>query len=387
MPHHLPGALDLVEPLLGPGHTAIADRVAAFCRTALSRQDPEEDETARTLAPELVRAMAEAGLFDVVAASDLRGICLTREALAAASPLADTLFAVQALTTLPLAAAAAPTGELAAWRGRLLDGSAVGAFAMTEPGAGSDVSAIATVARREGEDWVLDGEKHLISNAGIAHVYVVFASTVGAPAPGAPARLGAFLVPADTPGLAVAGPQRTAVPHPLGRLRFGGCRVPGWALLGREGDGLALGLGTLDRLRPSVGAAACGMATRALITALRHAATREQFGAPLASMPLVRDTLARMATDLDAARLLVYRAAHRGDTVPGRNTTASAMAKSFATEAAQRIVDDAVQICGGVGLLAGHPVERLYRAVRGLRVYEGTTEIQRVAIARALLDG
>lgn len=383
MPPYLPGSLDAIVAFLGPGHVPVADRATAFCHTALSRPDPDEDDAARTLAPELVRAMAEAGLFDVVAARDLRGICLTREALAAASPLADTLFAVQALTAFPLGATATPGGEVAAWRTRLLDGSAVGAFAMTEPGAGSDVAAIATTARRDGDGWVLDGEKHLISNAGIADVYVVFASTAaGSPQP----RLGAFLVPATTPGLTLTGAQRTAIPHPLGRLRLAGCRVPGWALLGQEHDGLALGLGTLDRLRPSVGAAACGMATRALTAALRHVSSREQFGAPLAAMPVVRDTLARMATDLEAARLLVYRAAHRGDTTSGRNTVASAMAKSYATETAQHVVDDALQLCGGVGLLAGHPVERLYRAVRGLRVYEGTTEIQRVAIARALLD-
>ncbi|MGE0257076.1 MAG: acyl-CoA dehydrogenase family protein [Vicinamibacterales bacterium] len=374
--------LDTIAAFLDDSHAGIAARAAAFRKSSLRRPDPEDDATARAHAPALIRDMAAAGLFDRIAETDLRGICLTREALAGASSLADTLFAVQALTALPLLAAGSAT-QKAAWLDPLLSGAAIGAFAMTEPGAGSDVAAIATTARRDGASWVLDGEKHLISNAGLADVYLVFASTSP---DGERRRISLFLVPAETPGLSFGGPQVTAAPHPLGRIRFDACRVAEDALVDEEGTGFALGLSTLDRLRPSVGAAACGMAGRALAAAIRHTAGRSQFGTTLASMPVVRDTLARMATDLDAARLLVYRAAHRADTVNGRNTLAAAMAKSFATETAQRIVDDALQLCGGVGLLAGHPVERLYRSVRGLRVYEGTTEIQRVAIARELLD-
>ncbi len=380
MARYAPGQLEAIAPLLEASHPEIAERAAAFTRT-LTRPDPEDGASARAAAPAVVRAMAGAGLFDVVATGDLRGICLTREALAGVSPLADTLFAVQALTALPLAAAEWEV-DRARWLTGLLDGSVLGAFAMTEPGAGSDVAAIATTATKQGDGWILEGEKHLISNAGIAQVYLVFASTASGDGP----QLGAFAVPANTPGLSFAGTQETLVPHPLGRLRLQACRIPSSAALGGADRGLALGLGTLDRMRPSVGAAACGMATRALNVALRHTAGRTQFGTALADMPLVRDTLARMATDLEAARLLVYRAAHRADTATGRNTALSAMAKSLATETAQRVVDDAVQLCGGVGLLAGHPVERLYRAVRGLRVYEGTTEIQRVAIARELLE-
>ncbi len=382
MPRYQPASLDTIAAFLDAEHTAVSERATAFARTALSRPDPEDDEAARARAAGLLRELAEAQLFSCVSAGDLRGVCLTRETLAAASSMADTLYAVQALTALPLVTAGS-AAQKAQWLQPLLAGTCVGAFAMTEPGAGSDVAAIATTARKDGSSWVLDGEKHLISNAGIADLYLVFAVTSPDQTH---RRISAFLVPTDTPGLVFAGAQVAAAPHPLGRIRLTGCRVPLDALVDDEGVGLALGLATLDRLRPSVGAAACGMAGRALAAALKHTTTRSQFGSTLSDMPLVRDTLARMATELDAARLLVYRAAHRADTGSGRNTLAAAMAKSFATEAAQRIVDDALQLCGGVGLLAGHPVERLYRAVRGLRIYEGTTEIQRVAIARALLD-
>jgi len=381
MPPHPINHLDTIAAFLDDAHAGVAARAAAFSASALRRPDPEDDASARTRAPELLREMAAAGLFESVAAADLRGICLTREALAGSSSMADTLFAVQALAALPLVAAGS-VAQRATWLTRLLSGEVIGAFAMTEPAAGSDVAAITTTARRDGASWVLDGEKHLISNAGIADLYLVFATTR---ADGERRRISLFLVPADAPGFTFAGAQITAAPHPLGRIRLDGCRVPADALVDEEGTGFAIGLSTLDRLRPSVGAAACGMAGRALSAAIKHTTGRSQFGTTLASMPVVRDALARMATELDAARLLVYRAAHRADTVSGRNTLAAAMAKSFATEAAQRIVDEALQLCGGVGLLAGHPVERLYRAVRGLRIYEGTTEIQRVAIARELL--
>ena len=383
MARHPIGPLEGVAAFLTPEHTRLADRLGD-ARDALSSQpEPESDDRAREAARPLLRLLHAHTAFAPVAARDLRGICVTRETLAGVSPLADTLFAVQALVALPLLAAGTPAQQ-ARWLDRLLEGEAIGAFAMTEPGAGSDVAAIATTARQDGDAWVLDGEKHLISNAGIADVYLVFAVT----APDQKRqRLSAFLVPADTPGLAFTGAQLTAAPHPLGRIRLSGCRVPAGALLGEAGMGMAIGLGTLDQMRPSVGAAACGMAARALAAAIKHTQSRSQFDTTLASMPLVRDSIARMATDLDAARLLTYRAAWQADTMPGRTTLESAMAKSFATEAAQRIVDQSLQLAGGVGLLVGHPLERLYRAVRGLRIYEGTTEIQRVAIARALLDG
>jgi acyl-CoA dehydrogenase len=256
------------------------------------------------------------------------------------------------------------------------------AFAMTETGAGSDVAGIATAARRDGSGYVLDGAKTLISNAGIADLYVVFASTDRAR--GAKG-LSCFLVPADAPGLRFLGPQVLSAPHPLGEIAFEECRLPADALLGAEGRGYGLGLAALDRLRPTVAAAACGMAARALAESLAHVKRRQQFGRPLAEFQLVQQKLARMATELTAARLLTYRAAFEKDGGRERITSEAAMAKSFATEAAQRAVDDAVQLVGGRGVLADHPVDHLYRAVRALRIYEGTTEIQQLIIAAELL--
>jgi acyl-CoA dehydrogenase len=257
------------------------------------------------------------------------------------------------------------------------------AFAMTEPEAGSDVAAMATTARRDGAEYVLRGAKTLISNAGIADFYTVFASTN--PAAGAKG-ITCFVVPADAPGLRFVRPQILSAPHPLGEIGFEDCRVPAESRLGEEGRGFALGLRTLDRLRATVGAAACGMAARALQEALAHARARRQFGKPLAEFQLVQEKLARMATELTAARLLVYRAAFEADEGAERVTMEAAMGKAYATEAAQRIVDDAVQILGGTGVLASHPVDRLYRSVRALRIYEGTTEIQHLVIAGRLLE-
>ncbi len=273
--------------------------------------------------------------------------------------------------------------QRAAWLDPAIGGDAMAAFAMTERQAGSDVAAISTRAERDGDDYVLDGKKTLISNAGLADFYVVFASTD--PAKGR-RGLSAFYVPANTPGLRFAGPQVMSAPHPLGELSLEGCRVPGAQRLGAEGDGFRLGMATLDRLRPTVAAAGCGMAARALREAVRHALGREQFGRPLSDFQLIQDKLGRMATELTAARLLVYRAAFERDTGAERTNAESAMAKAYATEAAQGIVDQAVQIFGGLGVLADHPVDLLYRSVRALRIYEGTTEIQRLIVAGQVID-
>jgi acyl-CoA dehydrogenase len=312
-----------------------------------------------------------------------RACCIAREALAAASPLADAVFALQALGTLPLLMSDNQAMQ-ERWAADAVRGRAMAAFAMTEPGAGSDIAAIAATAQPQGKDYVLNGIKTFISNAGIADFYVVFASTD--PAAGGKG-ISCFVVPADAPGLRFVGPQVLSAPHPLGEIAFHDCRVPALHRLGEEGGGFALGLRTLDRLRATVGAAACGMAARALSEALQHARARRQFGKALAEFQLVQERLARMATDLTAARLLVYRAAWAADRGAERVTLEAAMAKSFATEAAQRIVDDAVQILGGLGVMSSHPVDRLYRAVRSLRIYEGTTEIQRLVIAGQLLRG
>jgi len=245
------------------------------------------------------------------------------------------------------------------------------------------VASMKTRARRDGADYVLDGAKCFISNAGIADYYTVFATTD----PAAGGRgIGCFVVPAGTPGLRFVRSQVLSAPHPLGEIAFEGCRVPVANRLGEEGKGFALGLKTLDRLRATVGAAACGMATRALHEALAHARQRRQFGKPLGEFQLVQEKLARMATELTAARLMVYRAAHAADAGAERVTLEAAMAKLHATEGAQRIVDDAVQVLGGRGVLAGSPVDRLYRSVRALRIYEGTSEVQHLVIAGLLLE-
>lgn len=371
-----------IRAFLGDTHADFAARVGEWAaRELMPRPEPASDDDARREARGLLAAMGSAGWLEPIRAGDWRACCLAREALAAASPLADAVFALQGLGLVPLLHGADDALK-ARYVSEAVAGRAMGAFAMTEPDAGTDVAALATTARRDGDHYVLDGRKVFISNAGIADWYNVFATT-DASAGGK--GIGCFVVPADTPGLQFVRALVLSSPHPLGEIALTGCRVPVSHRLGAEGKGFALGLKTLDRLRPTVGAAACGMAARALAEALAHARTRRQFGKPLAEFQLVQEKLARMATELTAARLLVYRAAYEADHGAARITLEAAMAKSYATEAAQRIVDDAVQILGGAGVLASHPVDRLYRSVRALRIYEGTTEIQHLVIAGQLL--
>ena len=390
-----------VRAFLEDHHLELAERVGAFAASEIApRPEPADDAEAREEARRLVGLLGAGGWLTAIGEPDLRACCLIREALAAASPLADAVFALQALGGTPLLLApeldraagepserghAAGEPEFAArWLARILDGSAIGAFAMTEPEAGSDVASLTTRAERRGDEYVLNGRKSLISNAGIADVYTVFASTD----PAAGSRgISCFLVPAGTEGLRFIGPQVLSEPHPLGEIAFEECAIPSEQRVGPEGRGFKLGMMTLDRLRPTVAAAACGMASRALAEALRHATQRRQFGQPLGDFQLIQEKLGRMAIALDAARLLTYRAAWEKDMGAERITLEASMAKAFATEAAQRIVDDAVQILGGRGVLAESPVDRLYRAVRALRIYEGTTEIQHLIIARHLLEG
>ena len=371
-----------IRAFLEPHHADLAERAGAFVTGEISRRPgPSDDLTARKEARALLQLLGGGGWLRPILDLDLRACCLMREALGQTSPLGDAVFALQGLGTTPILLGGSQA-QKDRWLGPIAEGRVMTAFAMTEPGAGSDVGAIATTARRSGSDYVLQGGKTLISNAGIADLYVVFASTD--PARGAKG-ISAFLVPADAPGLRFAGAQVMSAAHPLGELSFDDCRVPADALLGAEGRGYGLGLAALDRLRPTVAAAACGMAARALAEALAHVKRRHQFGAPLATFQLVQQKLARTATDLTAARLLTYRAAYEKDQGQERITSEAAMAKSFATEMAQRAVDDAVQLVGGRGVLAEHPVDRLYRAVRALRIYEGTTEIQQLIIAGELL--
>ena len=363
-------------------HVRSAAAIASWAREhLLDREEPFTDAAARTEARALLRQLGSAGWLSAIGGQDLRTLSLVRDAVAAASPLADAVVALQGLGGTPIVLAGSDE-QRTRWLPSILDGRIMTAFAMTEPEAGTDVAAMQTAARRDGAGWVIDGDKHLISNAGLADLYVVFAVT----SPGKGSRgISCFLIPAETPGLAFAGPQPMAAPHPLGRLRFQACRVAADALLGEVDRGFKLGMMTLDRLRPTVGAAACGMAARALDEAVARATTRRQFGQPIGELQLVREKLGRMATELRAARLLVYSAAWLKDRGADRITVEAAMAKSYATEAAQRIIDDAVQIMGGAGVLLGNPVERLYRAVRALRIYEGATEIQRLIIGGALL--
>lgn len=329
-------------------------------------------------------------------AIDVRALVLVREALGQVSPLADAIFAVQGLGSYPVVLAGSDAQRRAILP-EVLSGRRIGAFALTEPEAGSDVASLRTEARRDGDGWVLDGEKVLISNVPLAHHLVVFARAVVAPADGGGAggargagraAITAFLVDSGAPGVS-SEPLPMSVPHPIGRVCFKGCRVPDSARLGEVGGGFKLAMQTLDAFRISVGAAANGMAARALREAIAHVTRRRQFGAPLSEQQMVRAYLAEMATELDAARLLVARAAHKRDTAAGaaaRVSTEAAMAKMFATEAAQRIIDRAVQLHGGMGVIEGTEVERLYREIRPLRIYEGTTEIQKLIIAKGILE-
>ena len=373
-----------VRAFLDDAHLDLAGRVDDFATRQLAPlREPPDDAAARHQARDILGKLGAGGWLEPIRAQDWRACCLIREALGAASPLADAVFALQALGTVPMLLS--PNEAMRKrWLAPAIAGQAMGSFAMTEPEAGSDVASLGATAQQDGDSYTLSGTKTFISNAGIADFYTVFATT---DASRRDKGIGCFVVPADTPGLRFVRPLILSSPHPLGEIAFENARIPGACRLDADGEGFKLGLSTLDRLRATVGAAACGMGTRALSEALAHAKGRRQFGKPLADFQLIQEKLARMATELTAARLLVYRAAWEKDKGAARVTLEAAMAKSFATEAAQRIVDDAVQILGGRGVLADHPVDRLYRSVRALRIYEGTTEIQQLIIAGQLVKG
>jgi alkylation response protein AidB-like acyl-CoA dehydrogenase len=339
---------------------------------------------------DLARALGQEGVFPLLVpvayGGSLEGpfrsvtLCLVREELARTCIAAEELFAIQGLGSHPILSAGTEA-QKRRWLPALARGETVPAFALTEPDAGSDAAALATRAEPEGDHWVLTGAKRFISNAPAAGLYVVFART----GPDAGARgLSAFVVPRDAPGLAGA-PMHTLAPHVIGELRFDRCRIPQDHILGDEGQGWRIAMGTLDVFRASVGAQAVGLAQAALDLAVGHARRRKQFGRPIGEFQAIQAKLADMATELRAARLLVYSAARLKDAGAARVTLESSMAKLYATEMAQRVVDQAVQIHGGEGVLRGSPIERLYREVRAPRIYEGTSEIQRLIIARQLL--
>ena len=364
-------------------HARRLDRWAAESLGAIDHHDV--DGTCRAL----VAALGRDGWLEATAPSpddpdarlDVRTLALSRETLARHDGLADFALAMQGLGAGPVSLFGS-SEQRRTWLTRTRAGTAIPAFALTEAESGSDVAAIITTGRRDGEDWVLDGEKTWISNGGIADVYMVFART--GEAPGAKG-LSAFIVPAVTPGVSVVERLEAMAPHPLARLRFDGCRLPATALIGAPGDGFKIAMATLDVFRATVGAAALGFARRALDEAVAVCRSRERFGAPLAQLQMVQGHLADMALDVDASALLVYRAAWTKDTGASRVTREAAMAKLHATEAAQRVIDASVQLHGGDGVRSGHVVERLYREIRALRIYEGASDVQRVVIARAVL--
>ena len=375
-------------PFLEDRHLDLGAQVARFVRehvrgAALGKTEEEQSRA-------LVRSLAGEGLLahtvpveaeGRVNSLDVRALCVVREHLCYESSLADLMFAMQGLGSFPLALAGSKEVK-ERFLPKVRSGDAIAAFAITEPEAGSDVSALQTSARRDGASYVLDGVKTFISNAGLADFYTVFAKTD--PTKGSKG-ISAFVVEKQAAGFVFEEKIELIAPHPIGRIRFDGCRVPAENLLGEEGEGFKIAMATLDTFRPTVGAAGVGLAWRALDEAISYSKVRVQFGRPLAEFQATQMKLADMAVELDAARLLINRAAWKRDTEGGRVTLESAMAKLFATEASQRIIDAAVQIHGGTGVVRGSVVERLYREVRALRIYEGTSEIQKFIIAGQLL--
>ena len=375
-------------PFLGEEHRALARELDAFIAGGGLGEIDHHDADAACKA--LVRRLGEAGVLrhcvpaahgGVSAEIDSRALCVIRETLAWHDGLADFAFAMQGLGTGAISLSGSE--ELKA---RVLPkvaaGELISAFALTEPEAGSDVAAMATTARRDGDAYVLDGEKIFISNGGIADVYTVFARTGEAPGT---RGISAFVVFADTPGFEVIERIETLAPHPLAHIRFDGCRVPASQLLGEPGEGFKIAMRTLDIFRPSVAAAALGFARRALDEAVAHARSRRMFGATLADLPTAQSTLGEMATAIDAASLLVMRTAWRRDMQRLNTTKEAAMAKMSATENAQWVIDQALQMFGGRGVRSGEITERLYREIRALRIYEGATEVQKLIIGRELM--
>lgn len=312
---------------------------------------------------------------------DSRAVCVMRQTLARHDALADFSFAMQGLGSGAIALAGSDALRQH-YLPRVAAGDAIAAFALSEPDAGSDVAALSCSASLDGQSYVLDGCKTWISNGGIADFYCVFART--GEAPGA-RGISAFVVDAGTPGLSISNRIQLMAPHPMATLEFDNCRVPSSHLLGEAGSGFKLAMMTLDIFRASVAAAAVGLAQRALGVAVQRAGSRRMFGQMLGDLQLTQAALGDMACDIDAAALLTYRAAWRRDVQGQRTTRQAAMAKMFATESAQRVIDRALQMFGGAGVVAGAPVEKLYREIRALRIYEGATEVQQLIIGRDLL--
>ncbi|MBL8380538.1 MAG: acyl-CoA dehydrogenase family protein [Burkholderiales bacterium] len=387
-------------PFFDPAHRRLADEVDAWAAHALddiahadtgAQGRATVDAACRTIVARLgsagiTRHAVPAAHGGASAVLDSRSLCVIREHLAYHDGLADFAFAMQGLGSGVISLAG--SDELKRrWLPKVARGEAIAAFALSEPDAGSDVGAMTTRARRDGDSFVIDGAKTWISNGGIADFYVVFLRTD--PESRGAKGISALLVEADSPGLAIAERIDVIAPHPLATLRFDACRVPATHLLGEEGQGFKLAMGNLDIFRSSVAAAALGFARRAMDEAVARAKSRPMFGAKLADLQLTQAAIGDMATMIDAAALLTYRAAwlrDRSPTSTGQRTTReAAMAKMTATENAQAVIDRAVQLFGGLGVTSGVMVERLYREIRALRIYEGATEVQKVIIARETL--
>ena len=376
-------------PFFDQDHAALRERARKWVEEkVLSSLELESAVDQRAV--QIARDLGAAGILKYTVPQEFGGIrsavqardlCVLREELARGGALADTMFAMQALGSYPITLAAHES-QKRGYLPKVASGTAIAAFAITEPEAGSDVASMQTRALRQGDNFLLTGTKRFISNAGIADFYVVFASTE----PQKKAKgVSAFIVDAAAAGMVVKEKTEMLSPHPIGVIELDNCVVAEDALLGKEGEGLQIAFATLDLLRCTVGAAAVGLAQRALDEAIQYSKRRRQFGRPIAEFQGIEFKLAEMATELEAARLLVYQAAWAHDSRNDDAKQKSSMAKFYATEAAQRIVDQALQIHGGSGLIAGSIMERLYRDVRALRIYEGTSEIQKVIIARELL--
>lgn len=376
----------LTWPFFEDRHRALAADLDRWAEAALKDVDHGDVDAA---CRDLVARMGRDGWLthsapdpsDPSSGLDVRSLCLIRETLARHDGLADFAFAMQGLGAGAISLFGSDT-QRREWLTRTRAGDALAAFALTEPKSGSDVADIACSAEETADGYVLNGEKTWISNGGIADLYVVFART--GEGPGAKG-LSAFIVPAGTEGFTIAERIDVIAPHPLARLKFENCRVPKDALIGERGKGFRIAMSVLDVFRSTVGAAALGFARRALDEALARASGRELFGAPMADLQMVQGHLADMALDVDAAALLIYRAAWTKDGGAARVSREASMAKLYATEAAQRVIDAAVQIHGGDGVRSGAVVERLYREIRALRIYEGASDVQKVVIARHAL--
>jgi acyl-CoA dehydrogenase len=372
-------------PFFDESHRTLARELRAWTDEAMP---PIDHADAEWSSRRLVRALGTGGwlrhavpALDGSRPLDVRSLCIARETLARVDGLADFAFAMQGLGAGPISLFGS-----AALRARYLppveSGEAIAAFAISERDAGSDVAAMRTTARQDGDAWIIDGEKTWISNGGIADHYVVFCRLAGAER-----QFIALVVEPSDAGFSVGDGIETIAPHPMAAIHFDGCRVPADRVVGEPGKGLRVALGTLDVFRSTVGAAALGFARRALDEAIARAGSRKLFGAPLGDLQLTQAALAEMAVDVDAAALLVYRAAWTKDQGAARVTREAAMAKLYATEAAQAVIDKAVQMFGGLGVTKGVKVEELYREIRALRIYEGASEVQKIVIARDLLKG